>query len=245
MAALSASESSDRDIARVLAPRILVVEDDRRLAELLDELLTGQGFAVETAADGQAGLHAGLTRRYEVLLIDRGLPGIEGVDLITRLRSRGILTPILVLTARGALNDRVEGLDAGAEDYLTKPFEVPELLARLRALLRRHADRAESLSLGRRRLDLAARRVVVDDGSRPTDRSAATADVDLTERECGLLAVLASRPNRVFTRAELLERVFDGESPGAVDTYVSYLRRKLGKDAVVTVHGLGYRRGTA
>jgi DNA-binding response OmpR family regulator len=220
-----------------------VVEDDRRLAELLDELLTGQGFAVEIAADGQAGLHAGLTRRYEVLLIDRRLPGIEGVDLITRLRSRGILTPILVLTARGALNDRVEGLDAGAEDYLTKPFEIPELLARLRALLRRHADRAESLPLGRRRLDLAARRVV-DDG-RPTGLSTDAADVDLTERECGLLAVLASRPNRVFTRAELLERVFDGESPGAVDTYVSYLRRKLGKDAVVTVHGLGYRRGTA
>ena len=243
VAAPSASEPSDRDIARVLAPRVLVVEDDRRLAELLDELLTGQGFAVEIAADGQAGLHAGLTRRYEVLLIDRGLPGIEGVDLITRLRSRGILTPILVLTARGALNDRVEGLDAGAEDYLTKPFEVPELLARLRALLRRHADRAESLPLGRRRLDLAARRVV-DDG-RPTGLSTDAADVELTERECGLLAVLASRPNRVFTRAELLERVFDGESPGAVDTYVSYLRRKLGKDAVVTVHGLGYRRGTA
>jgi len=245
VAAPSASEPSDRDIARVLAPRVLVVEDDRRLAELLDELLTGQGFAVEIAADGQAGLHAGLTRRYEALVVDRGLPGIEGVDLITRLRSRGILTPILVLTARGALNDRVEGLDAGAEDYLTKPFEVPELLARLRALLRRHADRAESLSLGRRRLDLAARRVVVDVGSHLTDRSADTADVELTERECGLLAVLASRPTRVFTRAELLERVFDGDSPGAVDTYVSYLRRKLGKDAVVTVHGLGYRRGTA
>ena len=137
--------------------------------------MTGQGFAVEIAADGQAGLHAGLTRRYEVLLVDRGLPGIEGVDLITRLRSRGMLTPILVLTARGALNDRVEGLDAGAEDYLTKPFEVPELLARLRALLRRHADRAGSLSLGRRRLDLAARRVVVDEGSRLTGRSADTA----------------------------------------------------------------------
>jgi len=243
VAAQSASEPSERDIARALAPRVLVVEDDRRLAELLDELLTGQGFAVEIAADGQAGLHAGLTRRYEVLVVDRGLPGIEGVDLITRLRSRGILTPILVLTARGALNDRVEGLDAGAEDYLTKPFEVPELLARLRALLRRHADRAESLPLGRRRLDVAARRVI-DDGQLSAP-SPDAADVDLTERECGLLAVLASRPNRVFTRAELLERVFDGESPGAVDTYVSYLRRKLGKDAVVTVHGLGYRRGTA
>ena len=149
-----------------------------------------------------------------------------------------------MLTARGALNDRVEGLDAGAEDYLTKPFEVPELLARLRALLRRHADRAESLSAGpaqaRPRRAPGGRRRRPPDG--PVRRPA---DVDLTERECGLLAVLASRPNRVFTRAELLERVFDGESPGAVDTYVSYLRRKLGKDAVVTVHGLGYRRGTA
>jgi len=246
MVVLSAPEPSGADVAR--APGVLVVEDDRRLAVLLEELLTAQGFAVELAADGQAGLHAGLTRRYDVLLIDRGLPGIEGVDLITRLRSRGVLTPILVLTARGALDDRVEGLDAGAEDYLTKPFEVPELLARLRALLRRHADRAESLSLGRRRLDLAARRVVADDDTDPMGRpSAATAeaDVELTERECELLAVLASRPNRVFTRAELLERVFDAESPGAVDTYVSYLRRKLGRDAVVTVHGLGYRRGTA
>ena len=245
MAAQSASEPSDRDIARVLAPRILVVEDDRRLAELLDELLTGQGFAVEIAADGQAGLHAGLTRRYEVLLIDRGLPGIEGVDLITTAAVPRDSDAILVLTARGALNYRVEGLDAGAEDYLTKPFEVPELLARLRALLRRHADRAESLSLGRRRLDLAARRVVVDEGSRPDGpvrrhggRRADGAGVRAAGRP-------ASRPNRVFTRAELLERVFDGESPGAVDTYVSYLRRKLGKDAVVTVHGLGYRRGTA
>jgi DNA-binding response OmpR family regulator len=221
------------------------VEDDRRLAALLQELLTAQGFAVELAADGQAGLHAGLTRRYEVLLIDRGLPGIEGIDLITRLRSRGVLTPILVLTARGALEDRVEGLDAGAEDYLTKPFEVPELLARLRALLRRHADRAESLPLGRRRLDLAARRVVADNDMGRPSAAAPEADVELTERECDLLAVLASRPTRVFTRAELLERVFDAESPGAVDTYVSYLRRKLGRDAVVTVHGLGYRRGTA
>ena len=213
-----------------------MVEDDRRLAALLDELLTGHGFVVELAHDGQAGLHAGLTRRYDVLVIDRGLPGIEGVDLVVRLRSRGVSTPVLVLTARGALQDRVQGLDAGAEDYLVKPFEVPELLARLRALLRRHTDHSDSLPLGRRRLDVAARRVV--------DDRAVDDDVALTERECAVLEVLAARPTRVFTREELLDRVFDAETPGAVDTYVSYLRRKLGRDAIITVHGLGYRLGS-
>lgn len=218
-------------------PRLLLVEDDHRLAGLLEELLTGQGFAVEVAGDGQAGLHAGLTRDYAVLVIDRGLPVIEGVDLVARLRSRGVITPVLILTARGALHDRVEGLDAGAEDYLTKPFEVPELLARLRALLRRHTDHAESLSLGRRRLDLVARRVI--------DDRAGEGGVVLTERECQLLRVLASRPSRVFTREELLARVFDADTPGEVDTYVSYLRRKLGKAAIITVYGTGYRWGTA
>ncbi|MBW0118468.1 response regulator transcription factor [Pseudonocardia abyssalis] len=216
--------------------RVLIVEDDRTLAGLLEQLLTAQGLAVELAHDGQAGLHAALTRRFDVLVIDRGLPGIEGVDLVARLRSRGVAVPVLVLTARGTLRDRVEGLDAGAEDYLVKPFEVPELLARVRALLRRHADRADSLPLGRRRLDVAARRVLDDDG--PAD------DVELTARECALLEVLAARPGRVFTRDELLDRVFDAETPGAVDTYVSYLRRKLGREAISTVHGLGYRLGS-
>lgn len=218
------------------AARVLVVEDDRTLAGLLDQLLTAQGFAVELAHDGQAGLHAALTRRFEVLVIDRGLPGIEGIELVTRLRSRGVGVPVLVLTARGTLRDRVEGLDAGAEDYLVKPFEVPELLARVRALLRRHADRADSLPLGRRRLDIATRRVIDDD--------VPAGDVELTARECALLEVLAARPGRVFTRDELLDRVFDAETPGTVDTYVSYLRRKLGRGAISTVHGLGYRLGT-
>ncbi len=218
------------------APRVLLVEDDRTLAGLLEQLLTAEGFAVELAHDGQAGLHAALTRRFEVLVIDRGLPGLEGVDLVARLRSRGVGVPVLVLTARGTLSDRVEGLDAGAEDYLVKPFEVPELLARVRALLRRHADHADSLPLGRRRLDVAARRVI-------DDRAPGEA-VELTTRECALLEVLAGRPGRVFTRGELLDRVFDAETPGAVDTYVSYLRRKLGRDVVSTVYGLGYRLGT-
>jgi two-component system response regulator QseB len=219
-------------------PSLLVVEDDAAFADLLADLLGDEGYSVDLARDGQAGLHRGLTRRYDAMVVDRGLPAVEGTDLVRRLRSRGVTCPVLLLTARGTVTDRVEGLDAGAEDYLVKPFEVPELLARIRALLRRHVDRAESLPLGRRRLDVTGRRVVDDAGAEP--------DVELSGRESGLLHALAAAPTRVFTREELLDRVFDAaDSPGAVDTYVHYLRRKLGRDVVHTVHGLGYRMGTA
>ena len=218
------------------AAGLLLIEDDPQLSELLVELLSDAGYAVDLARDGQAGLHRGLTREYAAMVIDRGLPAIEGVDLITRLRSRGVVTPVLILTARGTLADRVEGLDAGAEDYLVKPFEIDELLARLRALLRRHGDHSATLLLGRRRLDVAGRRVV-GDGHQP---------IELSGRECALLQVLAARPSRAFTREELLTRAFDAaDSTGAVDTYVHYLRRKLGRDVVRTVHGLGYRMGEA
>jgi two-component system response regulator QseB len=216
------------------APALLLVEDDRQLSELLAELLTGAGYRVDAALDGQAGLHNGLTRKYDAMVIDRGLPGIEGGDLVARLRARGVSTPVLLLTARGSLEDVVAGLDAGAEDYVVKPFEVPELLARLRALLRRHQDGAAQLSLGDRHLDLASRRVT----------GAGHTAVELSERECELLRILASRPTRVVTRDELVDRVFSAaDTPGVVDTYVHYLRRKLGRDVIHTVRGLGYRMG--
>lgn len=215
------------------APRLLLVEDDRALAPLLVEMLS-EIYRVQHAADGQAGLHAALTGSFDLMVIDRGLPGVEGVDLIARLRRVGNSTPALVLTARGTLRDRVEGLDAGAEDYLVKPFEVDELLARLRALLRRHTDLAEQLDLGRKQLDVPGHRVVGDGLA-----------VDLSGRETELLAVLARRPQQVFSRPELLASVFDaGDDPGSVDTYVYYLRKKLGRDAIRTVHGIGYRLGT-
>jgi DNA-binding response OmpR family regulator len=216
--------------------RLLLAEDEPSLAGMLAELLGREGYAVDLAADGQAMLHLGLTRGYEVLVVDRGLPAIDGLDVLARLRSRGVATPALVLTARGALADRVAGLDAGADDYLAKPFAVEELLARLRALTRRHVDRAATLPLGRGRLDLASR--VVDGGGRP--------GVELTEREAELLRLLAARPGRVFTREELLGLVFDdANSAAVVDTYVHYLRRKLGRGVVRTVRGVGYRMGSA
>lgn len=217
-------------------PALLIVEDDGELATLLARVLEAEGYEVTLAADGQRGLHLGLTRSFDVMLLDRGLPAIEGLDLIGRLRGRGVMTPMLVLSARGSTEDRVDGLDAGAEDYLAKPFEIPELLARLRALLRRHHDRSPVLSLGARVLDLSTRTV----------RGGEHDDVELSEREAALLAVLAARPTQVFSRRELLDRVFSAaESETVVDTYVHYCRRKLGRDSIRTVRGLGYRLGQA
>jgi two-component system, OmpR family, response regulator QseB len=219
-------------------PRLLLVEDDRQLSDMLIDLLSEAGHTVDYALDGQAGLHLGLTRDYQVMILDRRLPAIEGVDLLRRLRARGVMTPALVLTARASIADRVEGLDAGAEDYLTKPFDIDELLARVRALLRRHADRSQVLSLGRRTLDITTRQVREPGSNGPS--------VALSARECALLQVLASRPTRAFSREELLTRAFDeAESLGAVDTYVHYLRRKLGRGVIRTVRGIGYQLGSA
>jgi two-component system response regulator QseB len=217
-------------------PALLLIEDDHGLAALLGRVLAGEGYAVTHATDGQLGLHLALTRSFDVLVVDRGLPAIEGLDLIAKLRRQSIATPVLVLSARGSTEDRVAGLDAGAEDYLTKPFEVPELLARLRALVRRHRDDAEFLALPGGLLDPQQRTVRRVDGG----------TVELSEREAALLAVLASRPSQVFSRRDLLARVFDeAESDNVVDTYVHYCRRKLGRDVISTVRGLGYRLGSS
>ena len=219
----------------VQAPaRLLIVEDDRELREMLIRALTRCGYVVDTVADGQGGLHHTLTRPYDALIIDRGLPGIDGLDLVRRLRRHGVRVPLLILTAYGTLADRVAGLDAGAEDYLVKPFELEELLARIRALLRRSDPANDVLPLGDGRLDVAARTVQTPDGH----------TVELSAREIALLALLAARPQRVFGRDELRHRVFDdAESSSIVDTYVYYLRRKLGTRVVHTVRGLGYRVG--
>jgi DNA-binding response OmpR family regulator len=217
-------------------PVLLVVEDDRALSGMLVDLFTGEGYRVDTAFDAQQGLHRALTGDYDALIVDRGLPVMDGTELVAVLRSRGVSVPALMLTARGSVEDRVEGLDAGAQDYLVKPFEVPELLARVRALVRRNDDAATVLNAGRLRLDLMTRRVTGD--------TPAGADVELSDRESALLAALMGAPGQVFSRAQLLARAFEGvESDGTVDLYVHYLRRKLGKQVVRTVHGSGYRFG--
>lgn len=220
-------------------PAVLLAEDDHELAALLCGLLEQEGYDVTVAGDGQRALHLGLSRPFDVLVLDRGLPVVDGVQVLAGLRGRGVPTPALILSARASLADRVEGLDAGAEDYLTKPFEVAELLARLRALLRRHTEDARVLSLGRRLLDLDSR--VVRDPGRPEEPP-----IGLSEREAALLAVLAGRPGRVFSRRELLSRVFvDAESEVVTDTYVHYCRKKLGRDVIRTVRGLGYQLGSS
>ncbi|SDT53679.1 DNA-binding response regulator, OmpR family, contains REC and winged-helix (wHTH) domain [Actinoplanes derwentensis] len=214
--------------------KVLVVEDDRELGPLLLRLFRGAGYQPDLAPDGQAGLHLALTRAYDAMILDRGLPAIEGLDLLSRLRRAGVAVPVLVLTALGTVSDRVAGLDSGAEDYLVKPFEVDELLARVRVLLRGRTGVGERLAVGAATFDLIARTVTGPDG-------VVTA---LSGRESDLLRLLARNPARAFTREQIVTQVFpDASGVALVDTYVHYLRRKLGAAAVVTVRGVGYRLG--
>ena len=224
----------DRNSAGKDKPRLLIVEDDVELAALLAGLIEREGYEVDVAHDGQQGLHLGLTRSYRVMVLDRKLPGIDGLDLLARLRRRAVTARVLILTALGAHAERVRGLDGGADDYLAKPFDLDELLARIRALDRRFDDQAALLPLGEGFLDKELRDVELPDGRR----------VQLSPREFDLLHTLAAQPKSVHTRAQLRTLVFpDTEADSVVDTYVYYLRRKLGRQIVQTVHGLGYRIG--
>jgi two-component system response regulator QseB len=214
-------------------PRLLLVEDDPELTLMLVRLLSYESYEVEVAADAQRGLHLGLTHSYDVIVMDRRLPAGDGLDLLVLLRTNGISTPTLLLSALGNPADRVAGLDAGAEDYLAKPFDVDELLARLRALRRRHLDHARRLPIPGGLLNLDTREVTLHD--RPGLR--------LSVRECALLATLAGRPRKVFSRDELRTMAFNDAGVEVVDTYVHYLRRKLGRGVVHTVRGSGYQLG--
>jgi two-component system response regulator QseB len=218
-------------------PRLLLVEDDRTLRSMLSGLLAEEGYEVTEAAEGQTAMRTALSGSFDVAIIDRGLPFLDGLELLSRLRRHGWFVPVLVLSAYGSASDRIAGLDAGAEDYLVKPFDVGELLARLRSLLRRHASEGDVLPIAGGVFDVGARLVRVRDGE---------SSIQLSTRESDLLETLTRRPTRVFSRDELRERVFDdAESDNIVDTYVHYLRRKLGRGVVRTVHGLGYQAGTS
>jgi len=219
-------------------PALLLVEDDPALGPLIAELLEPD-YRVRLVANGQEGLHLGLTEPWDVLVIDRGLPVMDGIAVIEALRSKGIATPILILTALADPDEKVRGLDAGANDYVTKPFDAGELAARLRALTRSFARPAGPISIGDWELDPASRSV-------RSVYSVYGGQVSLTAKEAEVLGALAAEPGRVFTRDELLADFFHAtDQPGVIDTYVHHLRRKIAKTVIRTVHGVGYQIGEA
>jgi two-component system OmpR family response regulator len=219
--------------------RILVVEDEERLARLISRVLGEEGYAVETEANGRQALVRALAEEFDLLIVDWMLPEISGVRLVKRLRAAEVGTPAIMLTARDQIEDRVEGLDAGADDYLPKPFAFPELLARVRALTRRPwGEEKEGAVLKAGDVTLDPVRHVVRHGGET---------VDLTAKEFALLATLLQRPGQVFTRAVLLDTVWGGSPEvyaNVVDLYVSYLRKKIDRDGgashIRTVRGIGY-----
>jgi two-component system OmpR family response regulator len=217
--------------------RLLLVEDERRLAHALRRGLTGDGFVVEVATDGVTGLELARHGDFDAVVLDVMLPGLSGFEVVRTLRAEENWVPVLMLSARAGEYDQAEGLDHGADDYLTKPFSYVVLLARLRSLLRRTPQaRPPVLSSGDIRLDPSTRVVTVDG-----------ATVALTPRELGLLEYLLRRPDRVVTKVEILDHVWDAAAdvnPNAVEVYVGYLRRKLGRRLVETVRGAGYRLET-
>lgn len=218
--------------------RVLVVDDERRLASSLRVGLEAEGFAVDVAHDGTDGLWLAREHPYDAIVLDLMLPGINGYKVCETLRSERNWTPVLMLTAKDGEWDQVEGLDTGADDYLTKPFSFPVLLARLRAVARRGArERPTLLEAGDLRLDPAARRVW-----RGED------EIDLTSREFSLLAFLMRHVGDVVTKLQVLDAVWDVDfegDPNIVEVYVRHLRNKIdrpfGREAIQTVRGAGYR----
>jgi two-component system response regulator QseB len=214
-------------------PSALLVEDDPVLGPLITELLESN-YAVRLVSDGETALDVATRQRWDVMVLDRGLPGMDGIALVTALRAYGIRTPVLILTAFGATEEKVRGLDAGANDYLTKPFDAAELEARLRALTRSYSPTGPVLSIGDWELNTTTR----------TARSLYGTLVTLTAKENELLSALASEPGTVFSRSDLIRRVFTpGDQPSIIDTYVHHLRRKTSPNVIRTVHGVGYQIG--
>jgi two-component system, OmpR family, response regulator len=222
--------------------RVLVVEDEVRLAAALRGGLEAEGFAVDTAGDGPEGLWLARENPYDVLVLDIMLPGLSGYDLCATLRAERNWTPILMLTAKDGEWDEVDGLDTGADDYLTKPFSYAVLLARLRALIRRGVrPRPAVLRAGSLRLDPAARRVWRDEAG---SEAGSVAEIALTAREHALLEFLMRRAGDVVGKLEIIEHVWDVNfegDPNIVEVYVRRLRTKLGAATVETVRGAGYR----
>jgi two-component system OmpR family response regulator len=216
------------------AVRILVVEDERKLAELIARGLREEGHAVDIATEGESALWMAQAAPFDAIVLDVMLPGIDGFEVCRRFRASDVWAPVLMLTARDAVEDRVSGLDAGADDYLMKPFAFDELLARLRALTRRApTERPTTVEVGDLRLDPAAHRAW-----------RAGAELDLSAKEFALLELFMRNPGVVLTRDQLLNGAWDmsfERRSNIVDVYVRYLRGKIGSDAIETVRSRGYR----
>ena len=232
LATFAGSLDTDRATPKSRRVRLLVVEDDPRLLRSLSEALRESGYAVDTALDGVEGLYKIENTAYDAIVLDVMLPGLDGWEVLRRMRQT-LRTPVLMLTARDATADRVRGLDAGADDYLVKPFELSELYARVRALIRRGVGSAEShITLGDLVLDLAGKSVVQD--GQP---------VQLTAREYAILEYLALNRGKVITRTVLFDHIFDEHADpnsNLLDVHVSSIRKKVGRDVIVTRRGVGF-----
>jgi DNA-binding response OmpR family regulator len=217
--------------------KLLVIEDEKKIATLINKGLREQGYTADIVHDGEEGLERAVNQQYDAIVLDLMLPGRDGLSLLRALREKKITTPVMILTARGEVNERVEGLDAGADDYMAKPFSMDELIARLRALMRRVTG--ENISLyraGELSMNLVSREVLR--GKRK---------VDLTGREFRLLEYLMRAPDHVLTRTQIIERVWEYHfDPGTnlVDVYIQRLRRKIDDGEALkmiqTVRGVGY-----
>ena len=216
--------------------RILIVEDEPTLGPQLKATLEGNGYAVDLATDGEDGHFLGSTEDYDAAILDLGLPEVDGLTVLDRWRREKRNFPVLVLTARDSWSDKVAGLDAGADDYLAKPFQTEELIARLRALIRRASGNASSeLIAGKVRLDTRSGRVTLD--GEP---------VKLTAQEYKLLSYLLHHKGKVVSRTELIEHIYDQDfdrDSNTIEVLIGRLRRKLGRERIETVRGLGYRMG--
>jgi two-component system OmpR family response regulator len=214
--------------------RILVVEDDKELNRQLADALVDAGYVVDRAYDGEEGHFLGDTEPYDLVVLDIGLPQMDGISVVEKWRRDGRNMPVLILTARDRWSDKVSGIDAGADDYVTKPFHIEEVLARARALIRRAAGHASSeLVCGPVRLDTSASKVDVD--GKP---------LKLTSHEFRLLAYLMHHPGKVVSRTELVEHLYDQDfdrDSNTIEVFVGRLRKKMGIDMIETVRGMGYR----
>ena len=213
--------------------RILIVEDEPTLGRQLKSTLEGVGYAVDLATDGEEGHYLGSNEAYDVVVLDLGLPEVDGLTVLDRWRREKRNFPVLVLTARDSWSDKVAGLDAGADDYLAKPFQTEELIARLRALIRRAAGNASSeLIAGDVRLDTRSGRVTLDG-----------APVKLTAQEYKLLSYLLHHKGKVVSRTELIEHIYDQDfdrDSNTIEVFITRIRKKLGADLITTIRGLGY-----